>query len=177
MTITYITGGIRSGKSEYAERLANEKTNVLYVGFGVITDDEMQERIEAHQKRRPNHWGLLSNPTELPIIGSTNENNKAILVDCLSTWLANRCMSIPEAELKSKDHQETILLELQNWLEQIKQLTEHVIIVSSEVGLGGVALYRLGRFYQDVLGKMNQLTAEAADEAFAVMSGLPLRLK
>jgi adenosylcobinamide kinase / adenosylcobinamide-phosphate guanylyltransferase len=177
LTITFITGGIRSGKSEYAERLANEKTNVLYVGFGVITDDEMQERIETHQKRRPDHWELLTDPTELPIIGSTNEESKAILIDCLSTWLANRCMTIPEEELKAKKYQETILLELSNWLEGIKQLSQHVIIVSSEVGLGGVALYRLGRFYQDVLGKMNQLTAEVADEAFAVMSGLPLRLK
>lgn len=177
MAITYVTGGIRSGKSEFAERLAAQEKSVIYVAFGVITDDEMDVRIKQHIKRRPEHWGLIENSTKLPSIKKLNHSYKGVLIDCLSTWLANRCMEIPEEQLKSNNHQKAILLEVTEWLEQLKQTSQHIIIVSSEVGLGGVALYKLGRFYQDVLGKMNQRTAQVSDEAYAVLSGLPLKLK
>jgi adenosylcobinamide kinase/adenosylcobinamide-phosphate guanylyltransferase len=178
MPITYVTGGIRSGKSEFAEGLAaSEEGPVLYVAFGVETDRDMQDRIERHQNRRPGHWGLIEHLNELPDLQSVDHGYKGILVDCLSTWLANRCIQIPEEALKNKIYEEEILSEVSEWLKHVKQVHQHVIIVSSEVGLGGVALYRLGRFYQDILGKMNQLTAHASDEAYAVLSGLPLRLK
>ncbi len=177
MPITYVTGGIRSGKSEFAERLALNEESILYVGFGVITDREMLDRIDQHQKRRPVEWGLIENTTQLPELKNIQDQYKGVLVDCLSTWLANRCMDLSEEELKTNLHLEAILCEVTEWLDQLKQSQQHIIIVSSEVGLGGVALYRLGRFYQDVLGKMNQLTAQAADQAYAVFSGLPLMLK
>lgn len=178
MTLTYITGGVRSGKSEFAEQLATSYGRpVLYVAFGVNTDIEMQNRIEKHQQRRPSDWGVVEEPYELASSSDTYRDYEVILVDCFSTWLTNRIMSIPEAELRQEKHRQDIINEMSAWLGCLKQMDKQVIVVSSEVGLGGVAMSPLGRFFHDTLGKCNQLIAGEADEAYAVLSGLPLRLK
>ncbi|WP_379969817.1 bifunctional adenosylcobinamide kinase/adenosylcobinamide-phosphate guanylyltransferase [Ectobacillus sp. sgz5001026] len=174
MTITYITGGVRSGKSDFAEKLASSQPgSVLYVAFGVVTDEEMKNRIQKHKDRRPDHWDVLEKPEELVGYQSVYQNYDSILVDCIGTWVANRCMNISE----NKEEKVEIIQEATEWLEEIRNLNQHLIIVSDEVGLGGIALSPLGRLFQDVLGKINQIVAEAADEAFAVFSGLPVRLK
>ncbi len=178
MTLTYITGGVRSGKSEFAEQLAtSHEQAVLYVAFGVNTDIEMQNRIEKHQQRRPSDWGVVEEPYELASSCETYRDYEVILIDCFSTWLTNRIMSIPEAELRQEEHRQDIINEVSDWLALIKLMDQQIIVVSSEVGLGGVAMSPLGRFFHDTLGKCNQLIAREADEAFAVLSGLPLRLK
>lgn len=170
MTITFITGGVRSGKSDFAEKLATSQNgSVLYVAFGVAVDDEMKNRIQLHKDRRPDHWDVLEKPNELAEHTSLYEKYDTILVDCLGTWVANRCMQDVK---RDEIHGEALM-----WLQAICKLHGHVFIVSDEVGLGGVALSKLGRLFQDVLGKINQLVAEAADEAYAVFSGLPVRLK
>lgn len=171
MTITFITGGVRSGKSDFAEKLAGAKDGpVLYVAFGVAGDDEMKSRIQQHKDRRPDHWDVLEKPNELAENTALYETYDTILVDCIGTWVANRLMQqdVQKAE---------IIDEASMWLEEIQKLNQHIIIVSDEVGLGGVALSPLGRLFQDVLGKINQLVAGDADEAYAIFSGLPVRLK
>lgn len=178
MTLIYITGGIRSGKSEFAERLAGAlEGSVLYVAFGVVSDEEMKKRIEMHQERRPNHWGVLEKPNELSGYHAVYQQYDCILVDCLSSWVANKCMDIPENELKHEKHRESVIKEVEEWLETVRELKQQVIVVSNEVGLGGVALSPLGRLFQDVLGKVNQLIAQESEEAYAILSGLPVRLK
>ncbi|WP_416828831.1 bifunctional adenosylcobinamide kinase/adenosylcobinamide-phosphate guanylyltransferase [Ectobacillus polymachus] len=174
MTITYITGGVRSGKSDFAEKLAASRNgSVLYVAFGVETDEEMKSRIQQHKDRRPDNWDVLEKPEELAGFQSVYQNYDTILVDCIGTWVANLCMKIEE----NKERKVEIVQEVMQWLEEIKCLNQHIIIVSDEVGLGGVALSSLGRLFQDVLGKINQLVAGEADEAYAVFSGLSVRLK
>lgn len=178
MTITYITGGVRSGKSEFAEKLAASfDQSVLYVAFGVNTDAEMQRRIEQHQQRRPSDWGIVEKPYELVSSCSRYLDYEVILVDCFSTWLTNRVIHIPEEELYQERHKQEIRKEVLEWISCIRKLPQKIIIVSSEVGLGGVAMSRLGRFFHDTLGECNQFIANAADEAYAVFSGLPVRLK
>ncbi|WP_147533603.1 bifunctional adenosylcobinamide kinase/adenosylcobinamide-phosphate guanylyltransferase [Bacillus marasmi] len=178
MPITYITGGVRSGKSEFAEKLATDfKQPVLYVAFGVNTDSEMQERIERHQVRRPHTWGTVEKPYELLAPTNQYQGYEIVLVDCFSTWLTNRLILIPEVELRNEKYRIEILEEVQAWLTRIAEMPQRIIIVSSEVGLGGVAMSTLGRLFHDLLGECNQLIAQAADEAYAVLSGLPLRLK
>ena len=178
MPLTYITGGVRSGKSEFAENLAESFDQpVLYVAFGVNTDNEMLARIKAHQQRRPNDWGVMEKPYELVSACARYQDYEVVLVDCFSTWLTNRCMRIPEDELHDEKQRQDILNEVTEWLAFIKKTPQQIIVVSSEVGLGGVAMSPLGRFFHDTLGKCNQLIAQASDEAYAVLSGLPLRLK
>jgi adenosylcobinamide kinase / adenosylcobinamide-phosphate guanylyltransferase len=178
MTLTYITGGVRSGKSEFAEQMATvHQRPVLYVAFGVNTDFEMKSRIEKHQQRRPSDWGIIEEPYELASSCDAYHDYEVVLVDCFSTWLTNRIINIPEAELRQEKHRQVIINEVSEWLASIKLMNQQIIVVSSEVGLGGVAMSPLGRFFHDTLGKCNQLIAGDADEAFAVLSGLPLRLK
>lgn len=178
MSLTYVTGGVRSGKSEYAEKLAASfERPVLYVAFGVNTDEEMQERIKKHQQRRPNSWGTVEKPYELLASTLQYQDYEVVLVDCFSTWLTNRLIQIPEAELRNEKYRREILDEVEAWLAQIADMSQRIIVVSSEVGLGGVAMSSLGRLFHDVLGECNQLIAQKADEAYAVLSGLPVRLK
>ncbi|TWE08063.1 adenosylcobinamide kinase /adenosylcobinamide-phosphate guanylyltransferase [Neobacillus bataviensis] len=178
MTLTYVTGGIRSGKSEFAEQLAfSQAGRVLYVAFGVQTDQEMEKRIDIHKKRRPSDWDVLEEPNELTSVQTVYQDYDVILVDCISSWLANQCMWLTEQELKEDNKKTSLIEEVELWLKGIQENQQHVFVVSNEVGLGGVALSSLGRFFQDVLGKINQLLAAEADEAYAVFSGLPLRLK
>lgn len=178
MALTYVTGGVRSGKSEYAEKLAAASNQpVLYVAFGVKTDAEMQNRIEKHQQRRPHTWGIVEEPYELVSSCDQYRDYQVIMVDCFSTWLTNRVIQIPEDELRQEKYRIEIKAEVKAWLTQIQEMSQQVIVVSSEVGLGGVAMSPLGRLFHDLLGECNQMIAQAADEAYAVLSGLPLRLK
>jgi adenosylcobinamide kinase/adenosylcobinamide-phosphate guanylyltransferase len=178
MTLIYVTGGVRSGKSEFAEKLASSFNEpVLYVAFGVNTDGEMEERIKRHQQRRPHDWGLVEKPYELAASCEEYQNFDVVLVDCFSTWLTNRIIHLPDKELLKGKHRKEIIAEVEAWLFQLKKMSRQIIVVSGEVGLGGVAMSPLGRFFQDMLGECNQLIAKAADEAYAVLSGLPVRLK
>lgn len=178
MALTYVTGGVRSGKSEYAEKLATAfNRSVLYVAFGVNTDAEMQSRIQKHQHRRSSEWGVVEEPYQLVASCDRYRDYEIVLVDCFSTWLTNTIIQIPENKLGNEQYREEILDEVEVWLEQIKEMPQQIIVVSSEVGLGGVAMSPLGRLFHDVLGKCNQKIAQAADEAYAVLSGLPVRLK
>lgn len=178
MTITYITGGIRSGKSEFAEQLVTPYGgSILYVAFGVITDEEMKERIKKHQERRPSDWNVLEKPNELSGYHTVYQQHDCILVDCISTWIANKCMDLPVNELMEQKHRDEIINEVIEWLANVRELNQPIIVVSNEVGLGGVALSPLGRLFQDVLGKVNQLIARESTEAYAVFSGLSVRLK
>lgn len=178
MTLTYITGGIRSGKSEFAEQLAaTNGGTVLYVAFGMEIDTEMKKRINTHKERRPIEWGTLEETNQLVKYQSVYQAYDVILVDCISSWLANKCMEVPEKELKEECSKADIINEVKEWLNKIQADQRQMIVVSNEVGLGGIAISPLGRFFQDILGIVNKMIAQEADFAYAVFSGIPLRLK
>ncbi|MED4753365.1 bifunctional adenosylcobinamide kinase/adenosylcobinamide-phosphate guanylyltransferase [Brevibacillus choshinensis] len=185
MSLILVTGGVRSGKSRFAEELA-EKTSdsVIYVATGEAWDEEMTARIEHHQARRPASWGCvqvggLLSGGRLSDSLTACASHEVVLVDCLSTWVSNRLMSVPEQEWRSEAITRDVLRDAQEWLSAIADAGhgQTVIAVTSEVGLGGVAMNRLGRWFADVLGDVNQLTAKQADTVYAVLSGIPWRIK
>lgn len=177
MGLTFITGGVRSGKSRFAEKLAEKNgSTVLYVATGVATfDQEMETRIVSHQIRRPNHWGLLEVPYHFYRETEVYSDYDVILVDCISTWITNQMMQVPEEKWQTSVETEIILREIDDWLE--KTANFHRIVVSTETGLGGVAMSPLGRWFQDVLGEVNQKIAEQAEGVYIVVSGIPWRIK
>ncbi|ANE46364.1 hypothetical protein SY83_08820 [Paenibacillus swuensis] len=200
MKLIMISGGVRSGKSRYAEEMAHQLSlagastilptsqssspitngSVLYVATGHIYDDEMRTRIEAHRNRRPSEWGLLETPDKLTEGVANYEGYPVILVDSLSAWVGNQLMAVSEEQCRSDEVTMHVKDEIQQWLHAMrtKLSTEAaVFIVTDEVGWGGVAMNPLGRWFQDVIGDANQQLAAEADEVFAVISGLPLRLK
>ncbi|WP_256757022.1 bifunctional adenosylcobinamide kinase/adenosylcobinamide-phosphate guanylyltransferase [Cohnella sp. WQ 127256] len=186
MNIIMVSGGVRSGKSAYAEKLVeklvNEQasvsppTKVLYVATGMRSDGEMDTRIEAHQQRRPESWDTLEAPNELS--ADPYKDYDIVLVDTLTAWIGNQLFVVPEERIRDRDITESILMRIHAYIDELKQLKLHsLIIVTDEVGWGGIAMSPLGRWFQDVIGEANQLLAASADEVFAVISGLPWRLK
>ena len=173
-----VTGGVRSGKSRYAEELAHASgSRVMYVATGQAWDDEMRARIELHQKRRPQEWGCIEIGERLTDYAASSTGYDVVLIDCLSTWVSNRLMKLEESEWRSETHTDALLKEAAAWLELVAQSRQTVIAVTSEVGLGGVAMNRLSRWFADVLGDVNQISARQADVVYAVWSGIPWRIK
>ncbi len=177
MSLTLITGGVRSGKSQFGEDLASAGKSVLYIATGVRTDEEMKTRIELHQKRRPVNWTTLEEPASLLATLPYYAACDTVLIDCLSTWISNRMIQVAEEQWRDPLLTQAMKAELAEWLNAASTLQANIIVISTEAGLGGVAMSRLGRWFQDVLGEANQMVAQAANEVYAVLSGIPLRLK
>jgi adenosylcobinamide kinase/adenosylcobinamide-phosphate guanylyltransferase len=179
LSLILITGGVRSGKSKFAEELAvSHSSSVLYVATGVNVDGEMDSRIRLHQERRPAEWGLVESTHSLIQSFGGYHNYEVVLLDCLSTWISNRLLEVPEESYRDPATTERILSEWKQWITNVQtSYSGRTIVVSTEAGLGGVAMTRLGRWFQDVLGEGNQIAAQEADEVYAVMSGIPWRLK
>lgn len=178
MSLIVVTGGVRSGKSRFAEELAAESgRRVLYVATGQAWDDEMRARIELHKNRRPSEWGCVEVGGRLSDYVDVSAEYDVVLIDCLSTWVSNRLMNIAEEEWRSEKHTTALLQEAKAWLGQVQASSQTVIAVTSEVGLGGVAMNPLGRWFADVLGDVNQMSARQADVVYAVLSGIPWRIK
>ena len=164
--IVYVTGGARSGKSRFAEAwAAKQSASVTYLATAQAFDDEMRERIERHRADRPAHWPTLEEPLNVP--QALAELQGVILLDCLSLWVSNLLL----ADLEDA----AILERVDALLAQANSKT--LILVSNEVGSGIVPDNALARRYRDLLGWANQRAAAAADEAYVLVSGLPLRLK
>ncbi|MFT9849086.1 bifunctional adenosylcobinamide kinase/adenosylcobinamide-phosphate guanylyltransferase [Aneurinibacillus sp. REN35] len=178
MSIVLITGGVRSGKSAFAEQLAKERSaSVLYVATGVCTDEEMEARIVLHRKRRPASWGISETPYDAADGVAAYHAYDAVLFDCVSTWISNLLIAVPEERLRNEKETKRINEEVERWLALAKQYEGTLIVVTSETGLGGVAMSRLGRWFQDVLGSVNQRIAAEADDVYAVLSGIPWQIK
>ena len=173
-------GGVRSGKSEFAEGLAGDNGGpVLYVATGVATDPEMEERIRRHREARPEHWTTLEEPVRLAErlreALSAPDAPSVVLLDSLDVWMANVMEEQREA---SKAEVETYALgRLSDTLEVMRESGVDAILVSSEVGLSLVPPNPLGRRFQDLLGLVNQKAAAAADRVYLVVAGIPLEVK
>lgn len=170
--LVFITGGARSGKSAYAQRRCEELGSpCLYVATATVGDVEMAARVARHQKARGESWCTLEEPLELAQrLPAGAAGHKAVLLDCLTLWLSNRYFASDQDTAATLAHAEQLSRAL-------KQLEVPVFVVSNELGCGIVPDNPLARAFRDLAGEVNQLFAAAADEAWLVASGLPLRLK
>ena len=173
-----ILGGARSGKSSFAETLAAQSARpVLYVATAQALDDEMKGRIRRHQQRRPVDWRILEVHQQ---VGKTVQvevqADEIVLVDCVSLLVSNVILAGGEG-ISLEDAQPHVEAEIEELLAFARNHPAPVIVVSNEVGLGGVPLYSLGRIYQDLLGWANQRIAAAAGQVYWIIAGLPIELK
>ncbi len=182
--ITLVTGGARSGKSRYAEELALKADRVLYIATAVPFDDEMRARIRIHQTRRPEAWRTLEAYKGLDQrLEALKDTFDWILLDCLTVMTTNLMFDDPSFDIdavteeQKEQLQTAILLQVQGVCAWLKQNDKSGILVTNEVGMGIVPENRLARYFRDVAGRVNQLAAAEADEAWLVCSGLPLKLK
>jgi adenosylcobinamide kinase/adenosylcobinamide-phosphate guanylyltransferase len=164
-----ILGGARSGKSRFAENLAQESDlDVIYIATATAGDSEMAARIAHHQQTRPTHWQTVESPVYLAETLQTYAHpNTCLLVDCLTLWL-NNCL-FDDAVCWNTQRQ---LL-----LEQIANLPGRQILVSNEVGQGIVPLGAMSRQFVDESGRLHQDLASLANRVVFIVAGLPQILK
>lgn len=190
--LCFVLGGVRSGKSAFAEsRVASLDQPTLYVATGLAVDDEMKERIQRHRESRPSHWSTLEEPTKLaeklaPLLRGPGRPG-AVIVDSVDVWVANLLMehegatkasgATEESGATKASIEETVMAETCKLLRLAAESAQAFVIVSSEVGLSLVPPEPLGRRFQDVLGMVNQKIAADATEVFLVVAGLPNRIK
>ncbi len=171
MALILITGPSRSGKSEWAEALA-QRTNqpITYIATAVHTldDPEWEARIVQHQQRRPKSWKVLELNQELiSYLQQQQEATSFLLIDSLGTWLASW---LEESE-EDWERKATI------FLAALRNYKGSIVLVSEEVGWGVVPVYPMGRLFRDRLGTLNQKVGVMAEEVYLVVSGYALDLK
>ncbi len=175
--IILITGGTRSGKSEYARLAAEGLTGRrAFVATCVAIDDEMRERIKKHRKSRLNtFWETIEEPLEVPRILQNHPEFQVFLVDCLTFWLNNHFFRARENKqvLSERD----VALMADDLIQACSSLKGAAILVSNEVGLGIVPENKDARLFRDLMGICNQTVARAANEVVLVTCGLPLKIK
>jgi adenosylcobinamide kinase/adenosylcobinamide-phosphate guanylyltransferase len=175
-----ITGGCRSGKSEYAEELIKQSDKkVTYVATAQIHDQEFEVRVKKHKERRPADWSTIEEPINIeePILDLNSENN-IVLLDNLTSWLTNMMYGNNIENWHWDEYREKeILKRVESFAQNIKKNKLNVIIVTDEVGYGIVPSYPEGRAFRDLIGKSNQIIAGNADKVYLVVAGIPLGIK
>lgn len=174
----FITGGARSGKSSYAERLAASLGgSVTYIATAEPGDEEMLARIEQHRRRRPAEWTTVEEPREVAaVVERIGAQPGVILIDCLTLLISNLLFGV-EREEAEEEALERLRREMKRLADAAWGCRSHVIMVSNEVGMGLVPPYPQGRLFRDAAGWTNQLMAARADKAILMVSGLALDLK
>jgi adenosylcobinamide kinase/adenosylcobinamide-phosphate guanylyltransferase len=166
--LTLVLGGARSGKSRYAESLIESRPGAwVYLATATPGDDEMRARIAAHRERRGARWQTVEEPLELAAaLGRAAAADTAILVDCLTLWLANVIAAGRDADAESAA-----------LIQALGALAGPMVLVSSEVGLGIVPDNAAARRFRDLAGELHQAVAGVAQSVVLVAAGLPLHLK
>ena len=181
LVLILILGGARSGKSTFAERLASRTgEQVIYIATAQALDEEMAQRISAHQQKRPQSWQTL----EIPLnVGQRLLDNPpqadVIVLDCLTLLVSNALLTAaPDVDQPDeRAAQAQVTAEIEALEAAMQSIPAAWIVVSNEVGMGLVPPYPLGRIYRDLLGWANQRLAHRADRVIFMLAGLPMRLK
>ncbi|MDE2992088.1 MAG: bifunctional adenosylcobinamide kinase/adenosylcobinamide-phosphate guanylyltransferase [Chloroflexota bacterium] len=172
--LTLVLGGVRAGKSRYAQTLAQTGRRVLVVATAEAGDQEMAARIQAHRAERPADWDTLEEPLALATaLAPRVPDYDTVLLDCLTLWVSNLLLRRADAGRATPD----IAAEADGLLRLYEQGNASWIVVSNEVGLGVMPANELARTYADELGRVNQIFAAAADDVILMVAGVPVNIK
>jgi adenosylcobinamide kinase/adenosylcobinamide-phosphate guanylyltransferase len=163
-----LLGGARSGKSAYAQSLAETYgSERLYLATAEARDEEMAARIARHRAGRGRGWETIEEPLDVArALGAEARPGRVVVVDCLTLWLSNLMLA---------GHEPAVAIA--GLAQAIGALAGPAILVSNEVGLGIVPEHRLGREFRDWQGRANREIALACDAAVFIAAGLPIQLK
>jgi adenosylcobinamide kinase/adenosylcobinamide-phosphate guanylyltransferase len=185
MSITLVTGGVRSGKSGYAERrIRADGDTALYIATAIAGDDEMLERVRHHRGSRPASWPTWETHQGLANAGAAApvDSYRSILLDCVSNLLTFTWFDLIDDE-ETFTNEQVVAVE-QRCIDEIDAIVafarahdKQLYLVTNEVGWGVVPPTPLGRAYRDALGRLNQHCAEAAVEVVLLVSGIALTIK
>lgn len=175
----FITGGARSGKSSFAEKMAAcLGKNVTYIATAKVLDDEMAARVAEHRKRRPASWRTIEEPRRVAaVLENAGQQEGVVIIDCLTLLITNLLFPPTAGDDEARGREEEVLGEIRRLARVACGCRAHVIIVSNELGLGVVPAYPQGRIFRDVTGWANQILAREADHAFFLVSGMAIDIK
>ncbi|MBQ6437380.1 MAG: bifunctional adenosylcobinamide kinase/adenosylcobinamide-phosphate guanylyltransferase [Bacteroidales bacterium] len=166
--IILITGGARSGKSSYAEKLALELAdNPVYLATSRIWDEEFRKRVERHQERRGPQW---TNVEEEKFLSRHDFTGRVVLVDCLTLWATNFFYDLDS-------NIDAALEALKKEFDSLVSQDATFLLVTNEIGMGGTSENDLQRHFTDLQGWMNQYVASKADEVVLMVSGIPVKIR
>ncbi len=191
-SLILVTGGARSGKSTFAENLAEQSgKNVTYLATARVDDQEMRERVDRHRVRRPKTFCTVEEPLQPHLVlEDMADSNSLVLLDCLTLLVSNRILADLDQHGAIRQGEDIFadddILEAagERVLEYMKTLSEaackcpaEVVVVTNEVGMGIVPNYPVARVFRDYSGRSNQVVAAAADQVWLVVCGIPQRFK
>lgn len=168
MAITFITGGQRSGKSSYAQQLAETASkHPIYLATARHWDDDFNRRIQRHQADRGGQWTTIEEEKHL---GSLALENKTVLLDCITLWLTNIFHD------NSYDVEVTLKVAQNEW-DLFAKKNNQLFVVSNELGMSLHAQDEASRKFTDLQGWMNQYIAKRSERVILMIAGLPLIVK
>lgn len=166
--IILITGGQRSGKSAFAEKMALTLSSTpVYLATARVWDDEFRQRVIRHQQNRGPQWTNIEEEKEL---SKHQLNGRTIVIDCVTLWCTNFFFDL-HSDVNSA------LTAVKAEFDRFTTQDSTFIFVTNEIGMGGVAENKLQRQFTDLQGWVNQYVASLADEVHLLISGIPLKIK
>lgn len=163
-----ITGGQRSGKSEYGEKIAlSLDASPTYLATSKYWDDEYRQRIEIHKKRRTDNWTTIEEELHISKIKAVN---KVLFVDCITLWITNVMDHFKYDATMSYD------FVMKEW-DMLCKENSVVIAITNEIGLGVIPMEKSTRQFVDLQGKVNQYIAQQANTVDFMVSGIPIHIK
>ncbi len=171
--IIFITGGVASGKSSYACKLAEQYKKVIFIATAEALDKEMIEKIAKHKATRPKSWKIIeSGNSILEKVIDLETDGDVCVVDCLTMYVSNLLVNL-------KNKKDDILKSVTIFTEKMRQdqKIKKYIIVSNEVGWGIVPANKLARDFREILGAVNKQVAEVADKVYLQVSGISIKIK
>lgn len=166
--IILITGGQRSGKSNYAQQIAlSLSENPVYMATSRIWDEEHQKRIERHKADRGTEWTNIEEEKQL---SNHRLENRVVLVDCVTLWATNFFFD-------NNSDVDLSLAMIKEEFDKLIQQEAQFIFVSNEIGLGGTSENKAQRLFMDLQGWINQYIASKANKVYLMVSGIPLQVK
>jgi adenosylcobinamide kinase/adenosylcobinamide-phosphate guanylyltransferase len=175
--VILITGGCRSGKSAFAQKLAESLPGRrAFVATCRPEDDEMRERVRRHrQARAASPWETIEEPVDLAQALLQARRYDVVLVDCLTVWISN--LMFEAAQDGAQVNEDDLTERYREVLSACRAHPGTVVFVTNEVGMSVVPTNALARLFRDLVGRCNQIIAAAADEVTLMSCGIPISLK
>ena len=163
--IIFVTGGTRSGKSEFTEHLAREIQNITYVALSEKREQDKiwEERILIHRKRRPKSWNLVETTNLISIL---NKEIGPILIDSIGGFVMENINKNDKKWLERMH----ILLEL------LRKRNNLTFIVGEQVGWGLVSEYKIGNIYIDRLGELQKEITRLSQDNWLTINGRAIKI-
>ena len=172
--IILITGGQRSGKSQYAEQLALSLSDTpVYLATAHIRDEEFRQRVMRHRERRGSNW---TNIEEDKYLSRHRLDDRVIVIDCITLWCTNFFFD-SNATAEQQPSVDDALEQLKAEFDRFTRQEATFIFVTNEIGCGGVSDNVIQRRFTDLEGWMNQYVASQADQVVWMVSGIPVTVK